>query len=64
MASSHKAPEGHDHDTCTVHSCPAIASEPNGVGLPHDILLTTLVWLEAPLTGPAQTDDLKRPPRS
>ncbi|WP_417728382.1 hypothetical protein [Roseovarius sp.] len=62
VAPRHSLPN-HDHETCTVHACSALFPAICNTGEPHSVLLTTLVWPEISMIGPAQTDDLQRPPR-
>lgn len=63
IATRHAMP-GHDHETCMIHACPALSPEMSVADKRHGVLLTTLVWPETSLIGPAHTDDLQRPPKS
>lgn len=63
IATRHAMP-GHDHETCMIHACPALSPEMSVADEPHGVLVTTLVWPETTLIGPARTDDLQRPPKS
>ncbi len=63
IPAGHSMPD-HDHETCMIHACSALSTEMSVADEPHGVLLTTLVWPENSLIGPAHTDDLQRPPRS
>jgi len=63
IAKRHAMPD-HDHETCLIHACPALSPELSVADERHGVLLTTLVWPETTLIGPARTDDLQRPPKS
>lgn len=63
LAAKHTAP-GHDHETCMMHACPALAAEAIKFHALAETLLATLSWPETPLHAPGRGDDLKRPPKS
>lgn len=63
LAAKHAEP-GHDHETCMMHACPALASEVIKLLASTDMLLATLSWPENPMHAPERGDGLKRPPKS
>lgn len=63
FAAKHATP-GHDHETCMMHACPALAAETIKFRAFAETLMATLSWPETPLHALERDDGLKRPPKS
>lgn len=63
QVAGHSVP-GHDHDTCMMHSCPALSSGALELSDATDCLLLTIVWPDKPWHALDLANGLKRPPKT